>query len=155
MLSLLCILLSGCSFLSAQKIVGKDIRIDDIEQFYFTRDSSAYPPYFQRYLFYSENGDHYFAHETREGDHWPLTEADVTVHGSRQLSDQEWETFYDYLRDGTVKKREEHLESGGDGPWLFLYWSNDKGEYQEFTFASYDRQRLFEEYCETISKTIK
>ena len=54
--------------------VGKNIGIDDIAEFYFTRSTSVYPPHYQRYRFFMEDGKHMFFHETREGDAFPLTE---------------------------------------------------------------------------------
>lgn len=34
--------------------------------------------------------------------------------------------FFDLVNGGTVKAREESSDAGDDGPWLFLYWTNDK-----------------------------
>ena len=67
--------------------------------------------------------------------------------GSLNLSDTQWSKFFDLLKGGKVEKRKEHLESGGRGPWLFLYWKGDKSENQEFTFASWEAKAAFEEYC--------
>jgi len=133
--------------LKKEFVVGKDIAKEDILQFYFTYDSSAYPPEFQRYRFYTEGGKQLFYHEKREGDHWPLSESDATVTGTRELSAAEWDTMFSLLCGGTARAREEHLESGGRGPWPFLYWKNDRGKIQEFTFASYEKQREFEAFC--------
>ena len=133
-------------------IVGKNIRKEDISDFYFTYDASTYPPYFQRYRFYTEEGKYYFYHEKREGDHWPLTEADATVKGTIELTDEEWERFYELLKDGKAEKRQEHLESGGRGPWLYLYWKKDRGKYQEFSFASYGKRLEFEEFCKELAE---
>ncbi|MBO4686022.1 MAG: hypothetical protein J5628_05150 [Lachnospiraceae bacterium] len=133
--------------LKKEFVVGKDIAKEDILQFYFTYDSSTYPPEFQRYRFYTEGGKLLFYHEKREGDHWPLSESDATVTGTRELSAAEWDTMFSFLCGGTARAREEHLESGGRGPWLFLYWKGDRGKIQEFTFASYEKQREFEAFC--------
>ncbi|MBQ2031659.1 MAG: hypothetical protein II483_05600, partial [Lachnospiraceae bacterium] len=133
--------------LKKEFVVGKDIAKEDILQFYYTYDSSTYPPEFQRYRFYTEGGKLLFYHEKREGDHWPLAESDATVTGTRELSAAEWDTMFSLLCGGTVRAREEHLESGGRGPWLFLYWKGDRGKIQEFTFASYEKQREFEAFC--------
>ena len=133
--------------LKKEFVVGKDIAKEDILQFYYTYDSSTYPPEFQRYRFYTEGGKLLFYHEKREGDHWPLAESDATVTGTKELSETEWDEMFSLLCGGTVRAREEHLESGGRGPWLFLYWKNDRGKIQEFTFASYEKQREFEAFC--------
>ncbi len=133
--------------LKKEFVVGKDIAKEDILQFYFTYDSSTYPPEFQRYRFYTEGGKLLFYHEKREGDHWPLSESDATVTGTKELSETEWDEMFSLLCGGTVRAREEHLESGGRGPWLFLYWKGDRGKIQEFTFAFYEKQREFEAFC--------
>ncbi len=133
--------------LKREFVVGKDVAKEDVLQFYFTYDSSTYPPEFQRYRLYTEGGKLFFYHEKREGDHWPLSESDATVTGTRELSETEWDEMFFLLCGGTVRAREEHLESGGRGPWLFLYWKGDRGKFQEFTFASYEKQREFEAFC--------
>ena len=127
--------------------VGADIAQEDITDFYFTYDSSTNPPFFQRYRFYEDNGAHWFYHEKREGRHWPLREKDITVSGSVKLTDEQWAAFFDLVKGGKVEKRKEHTESGGRGPWLFLYWKGDRGKYQEFAFSSWGVQKAFEVYC--------
>ena len=41
---------------NGSKIVGKNIKINDINDFYYTLDGSTNPPYFQRYRFYINSG---------------------------------------------------------------------------------------------------
>ena len=130
-----------------ERIVGTDIPKYSITEFYFTYDSSTYPPEFQRYRISSENGKHYFYHEKREGDHWPLTEEDATVKGTLELTDEEWDQAFSLLKGGIVTGREDSADSGGGGPWLYLYWNGDKGKYQVFRFESYGAQREYEELC--------
>ena len=130
-----------------EMIVGKDIKAEDITEFYFTWSGSAYPPDFQRYRFYVEEGKPFFYHETREGDHWPLTETDITLSGSMELSEEEWMKFFELLEGSTVKAREESTESGSRGPWLYLYWKRDRSRYQELSFASLEQRNAFETYC--------
>ena len=143
---------SGCTMIeeASKKTVGTDIRIEDITEFYYTEDGSSFPPYFQRYRFYAEAGKYAFSHETREGDHWPLTQDDATVTGTLSLSEEEWAGFFEYLKDGTVTKREDDFSAGDDGPWLYLYWKNDRDSWQVFAFASYSRLKDFETYCESL-----
>ena len=133
-----------------EMVVGKNISPEDITEFYYTYDSSAYPPDYQRYRFYTEDGTGMFYHETREGDHWPLMEEDVTVSGTKELTEEEWEEFCSYLEGGHVRKREESLEDGDAGPWLYLYWKRDQSVYQEFSFASPEAQTSFEEFCQSL-----
>jgi len=154
---LIAFLLAGCGtgrFLPA-KTVGKQVKEADITEFYFTRSGSAYPPDFQRYRLYAENGSHYFYHEKREGDHWPLSEADITDAGTKQLSEEEWNAFYSLLEGGAVRDRSENADSGSDGPWLYLYWKGDHAKTQEYSFASYGKEMEFEELCEKTKETMK
>ncbi len=143
------LLLAGCGtgLLSSSKTVGKQVKEADITEFYFTRSGSTNPPTFQRYRLYAENSARYFYHEKREGDHWPLVESDITVSGTKELSDEEWNMFYSLLEGGTVRDRSENLDSGGDGPWLYLYWKGDRSKTQEYSFASYGKEKEFEDAC--------
>lgn len=133
------------------RIVGTDIAAEDISQFFYTCASSAYPPNYQRYHLLAENGARTFYHEKREGDRWPLTEADITLSGSVELSEQEWAQFLECLKAGIVRKRAAETESGGSGPWLYLYWAGDRAKYQEFAFSSRAAQSEFERLCEELA----
>ena len=128
-------------------VVGTDIAADEIQEFYYTYASSTNPPEYQRYYFSTEDGTWLFSHETREGYHFPLTEADITISGQVELSEDEREAFWDCVRKGKVKQREEHDDTGDAGPWLYLYWNGDQDEYQEFSFASWKAKTSFEELC--------
>ena len=129
--------------------VGKDIRIEDITDFYYTEENINYGAYYQRYRFYMEDGKHMFFHETRErrNDYGPCTEEDTTLIGTKELTDEQWSQFADLVSGGTVKAREDSADSGDTGPWLYLYWKDDKGKYQEFSFDSYGTEVKFEEFC--------
>ena len=132
--------------------VGTDIKLEDIRDFYYTIDASTYPPRFQRFRFFVEEGKHMFYHEKREGNHWPLRESDKTDYGTLELNDDEWASFFDYLKEGTVRAREEEVVDGDSGPWMYLYWKNDKDKYQEFSFESYGRRLEFADFCEALKK---
>lgn len=143
----------GCSInMSRNKTVGKDIKESDFDKFYYTYSSTAYPPQFQRYLFYMEDGKPMFYHEQREGDKVFLTEEDVTVSGTMELTTDEWNRFWDYINGGTVKNREENISTGGSGPWLYLYWQGDKGKCQQFSFVDYGTEVEFEEFCKELKE---
>ena len=137
------------SLLNGNKIVGKDIGKDDITDFYYTVENINYDAFYQRYRFYVEDGKHMFFHETRErkDDYGPCTEEDTTLTGTIELTDDQWSGFFDLVSGGTVKVREESADAGDDGPWLFLYWVNDKGKYQQFSFDSYGTQKEFVDFC--------
>ncbi|MDO4203508.1 MAG: hypothetical protein Q4D07_03265 [Selenomonadaceae bacterium] len=128
-------------------VVGKDIPMSEVREFYYTIDSSANPPQFLRYRFTHKDGKYSFYYEKREGDTWPLTEKHITASETVELTSQQWEEFLACLKDGVAAKRTDDASSGGSGPWLFLYWDNDRDIYQVFTFADYERQQRFEKLC--------
>ncbi len=132
--------------------VGADIQSGDITDFYYTFSSSTFPPQYQRYRFYAENGTHRFFHEKREGDHWPLLESDATDSGTKVLNAEEWKAFFRSIEGGTVKNREEHLESGDSGPWMYLYRNGGPKEGQEFYFATLGARNAFLDLCARLKE---
>ena len=133
-----------------ERVVGKDIAMESITEFYYTYSSSTYPPDYQRYHFYVEEGTYKFYHEKREGTDWPLTESHITRSGSIELSAEEWTEFLNLLNGGIVKKRNQSVETGGSGPWLYLYWNGDGDKYQAFSFATLNERNALEEFCEKL-----
>ncbi|MCR5735914.1 MAG: hypothetical protein K6G22_15045 [Lachnospiraceae bacterium] len=129
--------------------VGEDIASDDITDFYYTVENINYDAYYHRYRFYTEDGKHFFFHETRErkDDYGPCTEEDTTLKGTIELSDEQWAGFFDLVSGGTVRAREESIEDGDSGPWLYLYWVNDQSDYQMYSFESYGKEVAFVDYC--------
>lgn len=140
-------------FLNQDLTVGTDIAAEDVTEFVYTLASSSYPPDYQRYRFYAENGKYWFYHEKREGFTFPLTESDITVSGSIELTEAEWAEFWGCLEGGKVQKRTESTESGSSGPALYLYWTGDRSQYQQFSFSSFNAQSAFEEFCSEIVRT--
>ena len=130
-------------------VVGKDITIDEINEFYDTYYNINFNALYQRYYFYVQDGKHFFYHEKREkkNDYGPLNEEDITESGTIELDDETWNAFFEYLKDGTIIKRQESDEDGDAGPWYYLYWDKDKGEIQEYHFVSYGREKEFEQFC--------
>ncbi len=143
---------SGMGLFNGEKTVGKQIKQGDITEFYYTYSNINYDAFYQRYRFYVEDGKHMFFHETRErkDEYGPTTEKDITKTGTIELTDEQWTAFYELLEGGTAVKRSESASTGDSGPWLYLYWKNDKGKIQEFSFASYDRRKAFEEFCGSL-----
>ena len=133
-------------------IVGDGITIDKVKEFYYTVDKSTNPAFYQRYHFYKEDDKYMFFHDTREGDAWPLTEEYSTASGTVELSEEEWKEFFDFLSGGEVSKRNENTNSGGGGPFLFLYWDGDKGTKQQYEFEDYEKRTAFESFCENLSE---
>ncbi|MBR4758567.1 MAG: hypothetical protein IK078_00265 [Lachnospiraceae bacterium] len=159
---LLFVLLTGCGeseeadtmpIFSNAKTVGKDIQKEDITDFYYTVENINYDAFYQRYRFYVEDGKYFFFHETRErkNDYGPCTENDTTKTGTVELTEDQWSGFYELVKGGAVKAREESSDSGGTGPWLYLYWTNDKAKYQQFSFASYATEEKFVKFCEALA----
>ena len=138
-------------------IVGKDIKIEDINDFYYTYSNINFNPKYQRYRFYIENNKYMFFHDKREkkNEYGFLTEKDSVRNGTFEISKQEFETFFSFIKDGTVIKRKESTISGDSGPWMYLYWKNDKGKIQEFSFKSYEMKQKFEDYCEKLIRGAK
>ncbi|MBR6257547.1 MAG: hypothetical protein IKR23_09230 [Lachnospiraceae bacterium] len=136
------------------KVVGKAIQMSDIKEFYYTVENINYDAFYQRYKFYAEDGKYYFFHETRErkDDYGPTTEEDATARGTLELSDKEWEDFYDLILDGEVRERADNADSGDSGPWYYLYWKGDKDKYQEFSFASKKQADKFVDYCVELAE---
>ena len=141
------------SLFSKEMLVGTDISSDEISDFYYTEANINYDAYYQRYRFYVEDGKHLFFHETRErpNDYGPCTEEDATKTGTIDLTDDQWAEFIGLVSGGTVRAREESADSGDSGPWTYLYWTNDKSKYQQYSFESYGKQKEFEEFCLTLA----
>ena len=141
------LLFSAC--LKKEMIVGQTVKQMDINEFYYTVDKSTNPPEFFRYYFHKENEKWIFHFEKREADHWPLTEADITEVCDVNLSDAEAEEFFSYINNGKITKRSDApLDSSG--PYLFIYWNGDKGDYQVFEFEAYSQQKEFEVFCRSL-----
>ena len=123
--------------------------MEDITDFYYTEENINYNAFYQRYRFYVEDGKYYFFHERRErkDDYGWCTEDDTVLIGTVELTDDQWSSFYGFVDGGTVSEREDSADAGDDGPWLYLYWKNDKDKYQEFSFSSYDSEKKFVDYC--------
>ena len=134
------------------KIVGVDIAQSEINEFYYTVENINYDAFYQRYRFYKEDGRHMFFHETRErkDDYGPAGEEDRTAIGTIELTGEQWNAFYDLIEGGSVTRRQDSAESGDSGPWLYLYWTGDGNEEQVFKFASYDKEKAFVEFCESL-----
>ena len=149
------LLLGGCGrLIKSEYTVGTHVRQADVTEFYYTYENINYNACYLRYRFFAEDGKYYFYHEARErkDDYGPTTEADVTAKGTVELTAQQWTAFFDLLRDGTVVKRGDSAGTGSRGPWLYLYWTGDKSEIQEYSFASLDKRGEFEDFCEGLAQ---
>ncbi len=148
------LLLSAVLYLTGvvSRTVGKAVQLKDVTEFYYTLSTSTNPPHYQRYRFYASEGKYYFYHEKREGDHWPLREEDITLSGTKELTEAQWSAFFDCLRGGTVRRRQESADAGGRGPWLYLYWRGDWGKIQEFSFADLKARYAFETMCLALTE---
>ena len=149
-------LFGGCGKETEETITNKKIPLADVTEFYYTCENINFDAFFQRYRFYREDGKYMFQHETREkpGEYGPTSEEDITGRGTFELTAEEWNEFLTFLKDGTVSARKDSGESGGAGPWTFIYWKNDKGKYQVFEFATYDARTRFEEYCSSLAQEV-
>ncbi len=149
-------MLIGCRMAKNDKlIVGTDIRTEDITEFYYTKENINYNAFFLRYHFYTENGKQMFSHEKRErpGDYGPAGTEDITASGTIELRAEQQSELFRLLSGGTVTKRRESTETGDSGPWMYLYWTNDSGKIQEYTFASISAQSEFEAFCAALAES--
>ena len=127
--------------------VGNHIAAESISEFYYTLSTSTDPPHYQRYRFYLQDGSWQLFCETREGQSWPLTEKDITHSAAVSLSDADTAELMRCLQGGAVTRRGSGTETGGREPALYLYWQQDGGEYQQFSFAGYEQRSAFEALC--------
>ena len=141
-----------CACAGAEAIVGRDITAEDITDFYYTVDASWYPPKYLRYRFFVEDGTRLFYHESRQGGGWPLTVEDIVCSGTVELTDEDWDTFVDCLRGGTVSARSGDVLDGDAGPWTYLSWTGDNGDIQDFTFRSLSERAAFEDLCSRLAQ---
>ncbi len=134
-------------------IAGTDITGSDITEFYYTEENINYDAYYLRYRFYVEDDRYMFFYEERErvDDYGPATEEDTIAKVDREITEDEWKQFFDIISGGKVTARQESDEAGDSGPWTYLYWKGDKSEYQEYSFASYAKQKEFVTLCETLA----
>ena len=133
-----------------ERVVGNDISLNSITDFYYTHSTSTNPPTYHRYRFYVDEGTYKFYHEKREGDAWPLTESYITQSGTIDLTNEQWNEFLNYLNNGIVNKRNPKLETESTILSLYIYWNGDKGKYQVFSFESLNEKNAFLEYCENL-----
>ena len=154
MLSCFMVLFGGCGNSKKETVTNRKIPLDDVTEFYYTYENINFNASFQRYRFYREGGKYMFQHETREKpeEYGPTSEEDVTKSGTFVLTAEEWKVFLAFLKDGTVSAREDSGESGSSGPWMLLYWKNDKGKFQVFEFPTYDARTQFEQYCSRLAQ---
>ena len=137
-----------------ETINGTKITMNDIYDFYYTFSNINYNAFYQRYRFYKEDGRYMFLHDTREvkNDYGPAEEKDRIAFGTFELTESEWAEFFNLIKDGTVKKRSEHTESGDSGPWLYIYTDKGSKDGEEYYFADYGAQQTFVEYCEKLAE---
>lgn len=157
MIMLCCLaLLCACGKSPEETVTDRKIAAGDITEFYYTRSNINFNAFYQRYRFYVEDGRRLFYHETREkpGEYGPATEDDITASGTVELSDEEWNEFLAFLKDGRVSARTDSAESGGSGPWMFIYWKKDKGKFQVFDFPSASEKLEFEEFCAELAGAV-
>ncbi len=147
-------LLCACGKSPEETVTNRKIAVEDITEFYYTISNVNFNAFYQRYRFFREDGKWLFYHETREkpGEYGPATEEDITASGTVELSEEEWEEFLAFLKDGKVTRRTDTDESGSSGPWMFIYWKRDKGKYQVFNFSSTSEMLGFEAFCAELAQ---
>lgn len=140
-----------CGF--CKKTVGRQIKLCQIQQLIYTKSSSSLPCVYQRFHFLKEDERKRFHYVYKTGNHWPLKDEDIVDSGTIDLSDQQWMQLTECLKGGTVSKKEKSVDSGDAGPWLTLYWDNDRGMNQTYSFSSLDDLHQFEQFCHLLMQT--
>jgi hypothetical protein len=133
-------------------VVGRNLDPSRITEFRYTLDMGTYPPLWHIYRFYKEDGKNWFYHETREGDRAPLTEEDVVLSGTAELTAGEWEEFCVLMEGGVVRKKEGSDDDGDEGSLSDLYWDGDQSLYRTFSFVNQDGELAFREFCMALEK---
>ena len=135
--------------MNKEYMVGKNINLKDVSEFYYTYSATTNPAEYERYHFYIENSKYMFFHQIREADHLPLTEEDAIETQNIELTDEQWQQFFSYLEGGKVTKRTESIDTGTKTS-LYLYWNKDKAKYNEFTFETYTKNLEFKKFCNEL-----
>ena len=134
----------------------KDLRLEEVVDFYYTYNCVGYNAKYQRYRFYIEDGKYMFFYETRgtEDDYGWNTEDDIITSGTVELTAEDWTTFLGFLENGSVREPEESLEDGDAGPWMFIYYPGEGDPVRmEYLFATPGDRTAFEEYCAALAQT--
>ena len=74
-------------------------------------------------------------------------EKQYRVSGTVELTEEQWTAFCDLVDGGIASTREESLDDGDAGPWLFIYWRGGEEESREFRFATAGTVMAFEAFC--------
>ncbi len=132
---------------------GTEFPLTEMKDFFYTYDNINYNAVYQRYRFYTEDGKLMFYHETREvkGNYGPAEEKDIKKKGTISLSAKRCAEFAAYLQEGTAKEREELVEDGDSGPWMYLYLINGDPKGLEFRFSSYEKELAFKDFCAKLA----
>lgn len=135
------------------KTAGRDFGSEDLNEFHYTYCFTGYPPEYLKYKLYTEDGRHMFYYEWRDESTFSFSlEGPPTAGCTEELTDEQWQEFWSCLEGGTVKSRSENNADGGDGgPEFYLYWNGDKGDIQEFSFATAARREKFEELSRNLA----
>ena len=75
----------------------------------------------------------------------------ITVSGDIELSEEQQKPLFACLEGGKTKSPAETAESGGDGPWVYIYYESDAKKQLEFIFASHEKEAEFERLCAEYS----
>lgn len=139
---LLALFFAGCSGLTEEEYMfGKDFKAEQVTEFYYTVTDTSYPPKYERRHFFKRDGGYYYFHEKMEGSLPAYSEAlaviDTGDERVRPITEEQWLQLTEILLGGKVTKRSEDItEGGGSRPAVFLYWTNDKGKYQVYSFKT-------------------
>ena len=134
----------------ADKTVGSSVPFDSINEFSCSWYSTAFPAENTEYRFVRSGSGWTYSYKHLKGEHLPLTEEDLIDSCTLSLSDEQTARFYSFLESGKVSRHKESVEAGGSGPWYLIRFSGDRDSFIDFSFADYDREESFHQFCSEL-----
>lgn len=134
----------------ALKMTQADIYLEEITDFYYTAANSENNSGYLRYRFYVKDGSYFFSFDKRDANGNYAAAEGESGNGNVSLNTEERLAFFKLIQTGSIKARDESSESGGSGPWMYLY-TEKYPDGLVFHFASATEQTAFEEYCAELA----
>ena len=135
---------------AALKMTQADIYLEEITDFYYTAANSENSSGYLRYRFYVKDGSYFFSFDKRDANGNYAAAEGESGNGNVSLNTEERLAFFKLIQTGSIKARDESSESGGSGPWMYLY-TEKYPDGLVFHFASATEQTAFEEYCAELA----
>lgn len=138
-------------FFFADKTVGSSVSFDQLGEFTYSYYSTAFPAENIEYKFIRKGEGWTYNYKHLKGEHLPLTDADLIESSGCELDAGQISKFYSLLGSGKISRHKESVESGGAGPWYIVRFEGDMDIFTDYSFASYDKEQDFLQFCIEIS----